>query len=104
MRQVVKKIIKDSVVPSRLRTRPIRVPYAPLPADKIQAANPFEVAGEDFAGPLYPKRDPTSHKVYIVLFKCSVIRAVHLELSRDMSAAECLLAFRRFASRRGVLK
>ena len=41
-------------------------------------------------------------KAYVCLFTCAATRAVHLELTPDLSAATFLLAFRRFTSRRGI--
>ncbi|XP_057365013.1 uncharacterized protein LOC130685709 [Daphnia carinata] len=40
-------------------------------------------------------------KSYACLFTCAVTRAVHLELTKTMSARDFLLAFRRFSARRG---
>ncbi len=42
-------------------------------------------------------------KCYVCLFTCAVTRAVHLELVTDLSARSFLLAFRRFAARRGPI-
>ena len=41
------------------------------------------------------------YKCYVCLFTCAVTRAIHLELVPDLSARSFLLAFRRFAARRG---
>ena len=64
---------------------------------------PFFNTGIDFAGPLYVK-DPGAtngdYKVYVCLLTCASIRAVHLELTADLSSAAFLLAFRRFTSHR----
>jgi hypothetical protein len=90
---------------------------APLPLNRLKKAQAFNVTGVDFAGPLYCKKDPKkqdtdedymaedgSHKLYkcyVCLFTCAVTRAIHLELVPDLSACSFLLAFRRFAARRG---
>jgi hypothetical protein len=42
--------------------------------------------------------------MYGVIFTCLVTRAVHLEITKDMSGDQFLLAFMRFTSRRGVPK
>ena len=41
-------------------------------------------------------------KMYIVLFSCCVTRAIHLELTYDLSASSFLNVLKSFASRRGT--
>ena len=56
------------------------------------------------AGPIYIKRkEPeTSRKVYTALFTCAVTRAVHLELTTDLTAHTFRRYLRRFVARRWV--
>ena len=69
---------------------------------------PFTHIGLDFAGPLHVKEarkssqesDFESNKVYVCLFTCASTRTV--ELTRELNVQDFLLAFRRFASRRGL--
>ena len=57
------------------------------------------------AGPLYHKlKDGTMEKCYVALFTCCVTRAVHLEITLDLSTEAFLRAFRRFTSGRGTLE
>ena len=74
---------------------------APLPAVCVRPAEPFAVTGVDHAGPLYCCVQP-GKKLYVLLFTCGVVRAVHLELVSFLSSPETLMAFRRFVARRGV--
>ena len=68
----------------------------------------FEYTGLDYMGPLYVKAYsgesslPTVKKVWVCLFTCLAIRAVHLEVVEDLSAQEFLLCLRRFIARRGT--
>ena len=41
-------------------------------------------------------------KTYIAIFVCFVIKAVHIELVTDLTKDSCVLAIRRFISRRGI--
>jgi hypothetical protein len=73
---------------------------------------PFTHTGLDFAGSLYvvnrqrdrssSAQETNSEKHYVLLFTCASTRAVHLELTRGLSVAAFLLAFRRFASQQGL--
>ena len=57
----------------------------------------------DFAGPLYMQsNDDAQSKVWICLYTCSVVGAVHLDLIPNMSAPTFLRNFKRFAARRGL--
>lgn len=62
-------------------------------------SQPFENTGLDHFGPLLSSNHK---KMYILLFTCSCVRAVHLELVQNLSTEETLLAIRRFTSRRGM--
>ena len=74
-----------------------------LPSFRVSEELPFTHTGVDFAGPMYV-HEASAHgsdvsKAYICLFTC---RAVHLELSPDLSIPSFLLLFRQFTSRRGL--
>ena len=62
-----------------------------------QAAKPFEHTGLDFAGPLTLA---DNRKVSILVFTCACVRAVHLEVTTDMSFESASMAMRRFLGRR----
>lgn len=75
-----------------------------LPQSRVQQSLVFQFTGIDYAGPLYVRdqTNQTSSKMYICLFTCAVVRAIHLELVEDQTTDAFLRAFRRFISRRGV--
>jgi len=64
-------------------------------------STPFAVTRLDFAGPLFTKKDKLI-KSYILLLTCATTRALHLELSSDMSVDKFLDTLDRFVSRRGL--
>lgn len=104
-RQTVKKVIGRCVLCKKLKGKPGSEPFAPLPRERIVAANPFQTTGTDFAGPLYVKdNDGSKKKMYIMIFTCAATRALHLELLRDMSTESCINGLRRFIARRGAQK
>lgn len=71
-----------------------------------RAIRVFEHTGVDYAGPLLirmaPGRGHKAHKAYIVLFICTTVKAVHIELVSDYTSATFLAAYQRFISRRGL--
>ena len=105
-RQVVKTIVRSCVTCKRLEGLPYCLQLPPDPLVESQTTPPFSHTGLDFAGPVYFRewRDGSDNaKGYICLFMCASTWAVHLELTHGMSADIFLLAFRRFAGRRGLL-
>jgi len=113
-RAEVKKVLNRCQVCQIVEGGPCRMPQMPpWPKERVVQSIPFEYTGLDYFGPLYIKSylnvtseggAPATKKVWVCLFTCFVVRAVHIELIEDMSAEEFLFCFRRFIARRGVPK
>ena len=103
-RQAVRHELKLCLVCRRQDSPPYRLPLMPpLPAERVNPAHPFEFTGLDYFGPLLIKQsDSSTTKVWVCLFTCFAIRAVHLEFVDDMSTAAFISGLRRFIARRGV--
>ena len=110
-REAVKRNISKCVICQRHDGMAFKPPPAPdLPIERVSMEPPFTFTGLDFAGPLYVrgKREQVSsrsrehNKVVVCLFTCASTRAVHLVLTQGLSVQSFLMAFRRFASRRGL--
>ena len=100
-RQVVKGVLRECVTCKKLKGKPYSSPpTAALPEFRVREAPPFSRVGVDFSGPLYVKgKKGEMEKVYIALFSCCVIRAVHLE---DLSATAFRRCLRSFTARHGT--
>ena len=73
-----------------------------LPECKLKAGDrPFTYTGVDYFGPMEVTVKRRREKRYGVLFTCLTTRAVHLELAISLSTNSCMMAIRRFISRRG---
>ena len=113
-RSVVKRVLNGCKVCQMVEGGPYRMPQIPSwPKERVVQSVPFEYSGLDYFGPLYIKNyvnvasedeAPATKKVWVCLFTCFAIRAVHIELIEDMSAEEFLLCFRRFIARRDIPK
>ena len=103
----MRQVIHGCVLCRRFEGMPYRTPPAPpLPEFRVNHEPPFTYTGVDFAGPLYIKTTSVirGQKVWICLYTCCAVRAVHLEVVPDMSAETFLRSFKRFTSRRGFPK
>ncbi|XP_069176110.1 uncharacterized protein [Procambarus clarkii] len=106
-RQTVKPITKSCVIFQRYDARLcLYLGPPPLPKYRVEHIRPFEATGVNFTGALTltGTKDKIPVKACICLFTPAKTRAVHLEVTPDMSAEAFLKAFRRFASRRSCPK
>ena len=77
-------------------------PPGNLPQDRTKGDHAFQVVGVDYAGPLsYRTKKGKTAKGYIVLYACSLTRALHLELTTTLETEEFLGTLKRFIARRG---
>ena len=105
IRQCVNHVLRKCVQCQKVLSKPYVKPTPPpLPRDRVNNIQPFATTGIDFAGPLNVKDGSTTRKVYICLFTCACIRAIHLELIPDLTVNSFMLAFRRFISRKATPK
>eukprot|EP00794_Sanderia_malayensis_P001705 gene1705-1900_t len=88
LRQMVKRIRSNCHGCKKFQAKAYHQPTAGLlPKDRTEGSRSFEVIGVDFAGPItYKVRANTEGKAYILLFACSLTRAVYIEIVTDMTA------------------
>jgi hypothetical protein len=101
LRRLMKSVKKGCIPCQRVDAQACNQFAAPLPELRVHQAPPFSVTGLDYAGPLFCLDLPGT-KLYILLFTCAVVRAVHLELTESLTVVDCMLAIRRFSARRGL--
>ncbi|XP_039315361.1 uncharacterized protein LOC105205344 [Solenopsis invicta] len=102
----VRKVVRACTRCFRFRASTTEYKMGNLPTVRVREATPFANTGIDFCGPFFIKerkhRNRTKLKVYVCVFICMTIKAVHLELVSDLSSDGFLAALRRFIARRGM--
>ena len=101
VRRLAKRVKRECVHCKGQDSSPCQQPMSPLPDLRVIQSFPFSVTGLDHAGPLYCCGFPRK-KLWVLLFTCEVIRAVHLELVESLSTDQTLLAIRRLAASPGL--
>ncbi|XP_013410717.1 uncharacterized protein LOC106173924 [Lingula anatina] len=98
----VKKVIRKCMVCRRWNAVPSSQVMAPLPKSRVTPGKPpFYSVGVDYFGPLLVKCGRRTNKRYGCIFTCMATRAVHLEISYNLSSDSFIQAVLRFISRRG---
>lgn len=102
-RAQVQKVLKRCYQCIKHGGGPYKLPFMPpLPPERVSYSRAFSYVGLDYLGPLKTQTDDgTQTKRWICLFTCLAVRAVHLELVKDLTTEEFLLAFRRMVAARG---
>ena len=102
VRKVVRSIVGHCFDCKRRNAKPAPPIMAPLPANRLKPFNPpFTCTGVDYFGPLEVVMFRRTVKRYGALFTCMTTRAVHLEIAHSLDTDSFLMAFWRFANRRG---
>ena len=80
-----------------------RPPAGPLPRDRNEGHNPFSVIGVDFTGPVkyLQRKSKKEQKAYVVIYSCSLTRAVFLELLPSLETGEFNKTIKCLIARRG---
>ncbi|XP_050494476.1 uncharacterized protein LOC126875568 [Bombus huntii] len=104
-RSQVWSTLKKCVRCCRANPPPVDYIMGDLPAARITESRPFTNVGIDYCGPFYIKerkdRNRLKIKVYVVIFVCLAVKAVHIELVSDLTSEAFIAALRRFIARRG---
>ena len=103
LRRLTRRVIKNCFGCRRFHATHFPNPQpGKLPKDRTEGDLPFQVVGVDYAGPIrYQKRGKQEGKAYIIVYACSLTRAMYLELTKTMSTEEFLSTFKRFVARKG---
>ena len=103
LRRLVKKVIKQCYGCKRFQAVALAAPPPGLlPLEKTECSGPFEVVGVDFAGPIkYRKSSRAESKAYLILYACSLTRALYLEVLPNLETTTFLGSLKRLIARRG---
>ena len=58
------------------------------PRERVSRSTPFQHVGLVYLGPIHVKDGGTLEKMWVCLFTCLAIRAMHLELVRGLTARQ----------------
>ena len=93
-RQTIKQLLKRCFICEYVQGKCSLGPEVPLlPEFRVKCNCSFEFAGVDFAAPIYYKSRYKVCKACILWFTCGVIRAVNIELTKDLGNESLILTF-----------
>ena len=104
-RQAVKNVISSCYMCKKFNNLALQYPkMTNISKSRMKLIKPFDHTGVDHTGHFFVK-DPNLGKcvkMYILIYTCMNIRAVHLDLVPDMSAESFLLSYQRFSNLYGI--
>ena len=102
LRQLAKKVRKNCHGCKRFTAVPLKAPVVGmLPRDRTVGERAFQAIGIDYAGPLYYKKGKREQKAYILIYACSLSRALYLDLMPDQTCDAFLRSLKRMIARKG---
>ena len=96
LRQLVKRVLRQCYECKKFHVKSYPVPQKELlPADRTNLDLPFKIIGTDYAGPFLCKsKGKKGKKVYLLLFTCSLSRAIHLKVLPNQTTHEFIHALK----------
>ena len=89
MRSLAKKVIRNCNVCKVFSVKPFgNQETALLPLFRTTMSLPFQPTGMDFAGPLRCRGNHKTGDVDVIIFTCTVMWGVHLEVTKSQTAEE----------------
>ncbi|XP_055589664.1 uncharacterized protein LOC129741877 [Uranotaenia lowii] len=103
LRVAIQHVMRECMWCKVYRCKPEVPRMAPLPVQRLSAKlGPFSSVGIDYLGPLEVTVGRRKEKRWVAVFTCLAVRAVHMEIIYSLSTQSCLMAIRRFISKRGT--
>ena len=100
-RSAVKTVLSSCITCRKYNVLAFKYPkFTDMPKHHMNLVKPFEHVGVDYTGHFWVQDELSgkSTKMYILVFTCLNIRAIHFELLPDMSSKNFILAFQRFCN------
>ena len=102
-RQAVKNVISSCHLCRRLNSLSFKYPKVTnLPKHRVNFIKPYQHVGIDYTGSIFVKDTKGFKKMYLLIFTCLNVRAVHIELVPDMNTYTLVLAIIRFTDIYGI--
>lgn len=103
LRQAVRQAKTTCMQCKMDQAKPVPQLMGQLPIDRLTPhVRAFTFTGLDYFGPINITVGRRTEKRWVALFTCLTVRAVHVEIARDLSADQCILCIRNFINTRGV--
>lgn len=100
---LVKQIKRSCNACKIFNARPEQPLMGQLPYERLTPfVRPFSHTGVDYFGPVTISIGRRQEKRWVALFTCLTIRAVHVEISQDLSSDAFILCLKNFMNLRGV--
>ncbi|XP_050524461.1 uncharacterized protein LOC126896059 [Daktulosphaira vitifoliae] len=106
-RNAIRQCIFKCITCTRYKSSHPKPYMGELPTPRVQFQRVFMQVGMDYGGPYMVKecrrRNARTTKVYIALFVCMAVKAIHIEIVSYLSSEAFLAALDRFVARRGLM-
>ena len=102
-RKAVKSVISQCTICQKFNNLAFKYPKVTnLPKSRVNLIKPYLHTEIDYTGHIWVKGDHSVCKMYLLIFTCLNIRAVHVELVKNMSIPSFILTLIRFTNIYGI--